>query len=92
MSVKTVRLEPRSEALLARLVRHTGMNPSQTLKAGLAALDERLRAEGGGRARPWDVYRDLDLGPGGYARAPARQAKRAVARIVRRKHAPPHPR
>jgi hypothetical protein len=36
--------------------------------------------------RPWDLYRKLKLGRGGYARAPARTAKFAVREIVRKKH------
>ena len=79
MAIKTIRLDPRSEALLADVVRRTGMNASEVLKAGLAALHERLHAA----ERPWDVYRSLDLGPGGYANAPARRAKRAVRKVIR---------
>lgn len=84
MGIKTVRLDRRSEALLRDLVRRTGMNASQTLKAGLQALHRSLQEDRG--KRPWDVYRTLDLGPGGYARAPASQAKQAVREIIRRKH------
>jgi len=36
--------------------------------------------------KPYDVYRGLDLGEGGYAVAPAREAKSAVAEAIRRKH------
>lgn len=81
MTLKTVRLDPRSEALLADVVRRTGMKPSQALKAGLVALHERLRA----KDDPYAVYQALDLGPGGYARAPARHAKRAVRDVIRAK-------
>lgn len=81
MTVKTIRLDPRSEALLADVVRRTGMTPSQALRAGLAALHEGLRA----RDDPAAVYDGLDLGPGGYARAPARRAKQAVREIMRAK-------
>ena len=83
MSIKTVRLDPISEALLADLVRRTGMNASQALKAGLVALHETLEAKG--HERPYDVYMQLDLGPGGYARVPARRAKQAVPSVIRRK-------
>ncbi len=81
MTLKTIRLDPRSEALLADVVRRTGMKPSQALRAGLRALHERLR----GRADPYAVYAALDLGPGGYARAPARRAKQAVRDLIRGK-------
>ena len=81
MTLKTIRLDPRSEALLADVVRRTGMTPSQALRAGLRALHERLR----GRADPYAVYSALDVGPGGYARAPARRAKQAVRDLIRAK-------
>ena len=81
MAVKTIRLDPRAETLLADVVRRTGMTPSQALRAGLATLHERLRA----RDDPYAVYERLDLGPGGYARAPARRAKQAVRAILRTK-------
>lgn len=84
MSIKTVRLDPSSEALLRGLVRRTGLNASQTLKAGLRALDESLQAKN--RSPFYEIYRTLDLGPGGYARALARDAKRAVKEIIRQKH------
>ena len=40
---------------------------------------ERLRAAD----YPWEVYRSLELGPGGHARAPARRAKQAVREVIR---------
>lgn len=79
MRVKTLRLDPHSEALLADVVRRTGMTASQVLRAGLATLHEQLHA----RNDPYAVYARLDLGRGGYARAPARQAKRAVRDVIR---------
>lgn len=81
MTVKTIRLDPRSKALLADVVRRTGMTPSQALRAGLATLHEHLRA----RDDPFTVYETLDLGRGGYARAPARRAKQAVRGVIRAK-------
>jgi len=46
------------------------------VKRGLVAARDALRSESS--VTPFDVYRAIDLGPGGCARAPARQAKRAV--------------
>ena len=79
MTIRAIRLDPRSEALLADVVRRTRMNRSDALKAGLVALHERLRAAD----YPWEVYRSLDLGSGGRARAPAGRAKQAVREVVR---------
>lgn len=83
MGIRAVRLDPRSEALLRDLVRRTGMNASQTLKAGLQVLHETLQADSGSRFS--EIYRTLDLGPGGYARAPASEVKRGIREIIRRK-------
>jgi hypothetical protein len=44
------------------------------------ALAEVRRAEASTHA--WAVYETLDLGPGGYAKAPARDPKRALRRSL----------
>jgi hypothetical protein len=36
--------------------------------------------------RPYDVYRRLELGEGGYARAAAKDAKKAIVDLLRKKH------
>ena len=35
---------------------------------------------------PYELFRRLDLGPGGYARAAAKDAKAAVRTAIARKH------
>ena len=47
-------------------------------------LQDAVFADGG--RMPYDVFQELDLGPGGDAAAPARSAKDAVADVIRRKH------
>lgn len=84
MGSRTVRLDDEAEDALDEVRRATGMSISQALKTGLVALREKLREEK--KPTPWEVYERLDLGPGGYATAPARQAKEAVREAVRRKH------
>jgi hypothetical protein len=37
------------------------------------------------RRVPYDIYKELDLGPGGYAVAPATQTRRGVRAAIRRK-------
>ena len=83
MGVRTIRLDPESERLLAEVRRRTGMNVSQALKAGLNAVHAAVRNEAA--AYPYAIYASLDLGAGGYARAPASAAKRAVRERIRRK-------
>jgi hypothetical protein len=38
--------------------------------------------------KPYDVFCRLDLGEGGYAVAPAKEAKSTVAGVIKRKHRP----
>jgi hypothetical protein len=83
MATRTVRLDDEAERVLAELRRLTGLSVSGVLKRGLAAAREEERRR---HVVPFDVYRRIDLGPGGYARAPARRAKEAVRTLVARKH------
>ena len=39
----------------------------------------------GAQRVPYDVYKEIDLGPGGYAIAPATQTRRGVRAAIRRK-------
>lgn len=84
MATRTVRLDAEAEQVLAALTRSTGQSISEVLKRGLLAYREQARQAA--ERRPWEVFRQLDLGPGGYARAAARDAKQAVRATVARKH------
>jgi hypothetical protein len=86
MATHTVRLEPEAERALREIQQSAGMTVSTALKQGLLVLRDRLRSEASGS--PYQVYRELDLGPGGYARFPARRAKHGIQKILRRKRAP----
>jgi hypothetical protein len=80
MSTRTVRLDAESERALAEVQRATGMSVSDALKAGLVAVRDAIHEQATGDA--WLVYRSLDLGPGGYAKAPARRAKKALPALL----------
>ena len=84
MGVRTVRLDDEAERTLAAVRKRTGLTISEVLKRGLRAYDAASYA--GAAARPFDVYRQLDLGPGGYAVASARDAKAVVAEVIAAKH------
>lgn len=85
MATRTVRLDEEAERTLASLTRSTGLSISEVLKRGLLAY--KRQAQNGPAARPpYDLYRKLDLGPGGYARAAARDAKAGVRAAIARKH------
>ena len=46
-------------------------------------FDERYAAlRAAQTANPYEIYAHIDLGPGGYARAPARQAKRHIKTLL----------
>jgi hypothetical protein len=75
-----VRLDEESERALAEIRRRTGMQVSTALKRGLLAVREGLRAAH--TAKPYEIYARIDLGAGGYARVPARQAKRHIKTVL----------
>lgn len=83
MGTRTVRLDDDAEKTLQRLRNITGLSISEVLKQGLSAYEHKAMERA--NRRPYDIYRELDLGEGGYAIAPARDAKSAVANAIRRK-------
>lgn len=84
MSMRTVRLDDEAEKTLERLRGITGLSISEMLKRGLKAYEAQALYQA--HRKPYDVYCELDLGIGGYAIAPAREAKSAVAEGIRWKH------
>jgi hypothetical protein len=83
MATRTVRLDDEAEAALQQIREATGLPISEALKRGLRSLQERVRDEA--TRTPYEVYRQLNLGPGGYAIAPSTESRRAVAAAIRRK-------
>lgn len=86
MSIRTVRLDKEAERALREVQAATGMPISAALKRGLRVLrDEVVRQS---RETPYDVYRQLDLGPGGYARGASTDtrstARKAIAARMQR--------
>lgn len=83
MATRTVRLDDETEKILDQLVQTTGLSMSAVLKQGLIAFRERL-AQTAGRSA-FEIYEELDLGPGGYAIAPSTDTRRGVQEALRRK-------
>ena len=83
MATRTVRLDAEAEKALQEIRAATGLPISEALKRGLRSLQERVRCETG-RA-PYDIYRTLDLGPGGYAVAPSTETRRGVKLALEKK-------
>jgi hypothetical protein len=83
MAVRTVRLDDDTEKILEQLVEGTGMSISTLLKQGLQALKDQLSPQP--QRTAYEIYKELDLGPGGYAVAPSTETKRGVQEAIRRK-------
>jgi hypothetical protein len=84
MALRTVRLDEDDEKVLKELIMETGMSISAVLKEGLLALRDR-HSRIAPRRTAWEIYEELDLGPGGYAVAPSTEVRRGVQEAVRRK-------
>jgi hypothetical protein len=83
MATRTVRLDDEAEVDLRQIRETTGLPISEALKRGLRSLRERVMQEA--TRMPYDIYRVLDLGPGGYAIAPSTQVRRGVKQALKKK-------
>jgi hypothetical protein len=83
MGIRAVRLDDETEKALTQIVTTTGLSVSAAMKKGLLVL--RNDVVGAARRLPYDIYKELDLGPGGDAVAPATQTRRGVRSAIRRK-------
>ncbi len=84
MGTRTVRLDNEAEQILDRIRTMTGLSISEVLKHGLSAYETDILEQV--PRKPYEIFRQLDLGAGGYAIAPARDAKSAITEVIRRKH------
>ena len=82
MATRTVRLDAEAEKALQEVQAATGLPISEALMRGLRSLQEQVRLKAA--RTPYDVYQELDLGPGGYA-IESTATRRAVREAVRRK-------
>ena len=83
MGIRTVRLDDETEKALAQVTKKTGWSVSATLKRGILILRDEV-----GRSRQqsaFNIYRRLDLGPGGYALVHSTEAQRGMQIALRRK-------
>lgn len=83
MSTRTVRLDAEAERTLKDIQDATGLPISEALKEGLRALRERLTTPS--KLSAYELWKSFDLGAGGYAIAPAREARRGVRLALDRK-------
>ena len=83
MAMRTVRLDAEAERTLKEIQSATGLPISEALKEGLRAL--RLRLGTNQEKSAYEIWRNYDLGPGGYAIAPAKESRRGVRLALERK-------
>jgi hypothetical protein len=83
VATRTVRLDDEAEDALRRIRQATGLPISEALKRGLRSLEAQVERDA--TRTPYDVYRELDLGPGGSAIAPSTETRRGVTKALRKK-------
>jgi hypothetical protein len=83
MGIRTVRLDDETENILKQVTKKTGWSVSTTLKRGVLVLHDEVSHRPERSA--FEIYRNLDLGPGGYAIAPSTDTKRGMQLALRRK-------
>ena len=86
MAARTVRLDDDTEKILQELVSRMGLSVSGVVKQGILALRDQIAVPS--RRTSYDIFRELDLGPGGYASAPSTDTMRGAQSAIRRQ--PPH--
>lgn len=83
MPIRTVRLDDEAETNLRQIREATGLPISEALKQGLQSLKRQIQDSS--PQSPYDLYRQLDLGPGGYAAAPSTEKRLGVTAALRKK-------
>ncbi len=86
MATRTVRLDDEAEKVLDEVRAATGLPISEAFKAGLRSLQHQLKDAEPGRSS-YDIYRELDLGPGGYAIGPSTDSRAAVRNLLKKRRA-----
>ena len=84
MGTRFVRLDEETEKTLSMLTKLTDLTILELLKRGVSAC--RSKALEKSVRKPYEIFRQLDLGSGGYARAPAKNAKTVVGDIIRERN------
>ena len=80
MGIRTVRLDEEAERALQEIQAATSMPISAALKRGLRVVrDEVVRTS---RQTPYDIYCQLDLGAGGYAKGPSTETRAAARKAI----------
>lgn len=84
MAIRTVRLDGETEEVLRQVRKATGLPISEALKQGLRAFHEKVQSQ---RARsPYEIYKEIQLGEGGWAIDDSTHVRRGVSRALKKKH------
>lgn len=83
MAIYTIELDARAEAILKKLMAATGVDEATAIQQAL--LDFEKTFEPPGVTQPFEIYRQLDLGEGGYAACPADQSRQGIVEMLQRK-------
>ena len=83
MSTRTVRLDDEAEEILKEIRDITGLSISDALKQGLISYRETALKTC--QDKPYDIFKELDLGPGGYALGQSTEVKEVVKQKIRNK-------
>jgi len=83
MAIRTVRPDDEDERNVEEIKRMTGLSISAVLKRGILAL--RAQIEGDVSRTPFEIYAELDLGPGGYASGPSTESRTAAGKAIQKR-------
>lgn len=83
MAIRTVRLDEETEAALREVRKLTGLPISEVLKQGVHALRERAKSQQ--RPTPYEIYKSLTVGPGGWAIDSSDQIRRGLTQALKKK-------
>lgn len=78
-------LDEEAEQALQAIMQMGQLSRSDALKQGLILLQKHLKINQTSAIKPFEIYKELDLGEGGYAIAPSSQAKEGVKTALQRK-------
>lgn len=84
MGTRTVRLDDDTEASLEEIRRRTGLSISEVLKRGIESFKKELAEHAS--PTPFEIYAELDLGPGGYSLGPSTKVRETLRDLLRKKH------
>lgn len=83
MGLRTVRLDDETEKVLKQVTKKTGWSVSTVLKRGVLVLRDEVGRTS--KQSAFEIYRRLDLGPGGYALVSSTETRRGMQIALRLK-------